>query len=167
MFIGSKRYDITPRRVPAVKRIARRNYVSFSNTVVKLHSQTIIRSLSSIIRKEFKNICSDQHSSVLRGDPESIKTFSWLKIWNEIKEHVPTLVSLLTAITPANSQPLVCIVVSMLLKRRHQRMGFLPKVISALFYANGVPKQVLNLCRVMNFINNTLFMCRYTNACTH
>ena len=136
---------MTPSRLSPVRRIARRNYVSFSNTVVKLHSTKIIKSLSLIIKKEFKHICSDQHLSILRGSPENIKTFSWMQIWNEIQEHVPTLVSLLTAITPSNSQPLVSTIVSMLLKRRHQRMGFLPKVISALFYANGVHKQVVEI----------------------
>ena len=142
MLIGDKRYDMTPTRLSPVKRIARRNYVSFSNTVVKLHSAKIIKSLSLIIRREFKNICSDQHSSILRGNSETIKTFSWMQIWDEIQKHVPTLLSLLTAITPANCQPLVCTIVSMLLKRRHQRMGLLQKIIS-LFYANGVHKQVI------------------------
>ena len=134
---------MTPSRLSPVKWIARRNYVSFSNTVVKLHSASIIKSLSLIIGKEFKNICLDQHSSILRGNPESIKMFSWMQIWDEIQQHVPTLVSLLTAITPANSQPLVCTIVSMLLKKTQQRMGFLQNVISTLFYANGVHKQVI------------------------
>ena len=148
---------MTPSRLSPVRRIARRNYVSFSNAVVKLHSAKIIRSLSIIIRKEFKHICSDQHLSVLRGNPESIKTFSWKQIWDEIQNHVPTLVSLLTAITPANCQPLVCTIISMLLKRRHQRMGLLQKVISSLFYANGVHKQVIK--SVMSwFMNYALYI---------
>ena len=139
-----KQYNMTPHRVKAVKRIARKNYVSFSQTIVKLHSTKIIKSLSNIIRSEFKTICSDQHSSILRGNPESIKTFSWNQVWDEMQQHVPTLVTLLTAITPPNSQSLLCTIISMLLKRRCQRMGFLQKVISALFYTNGVHKQVIH-----------------------
>jgi len=155
---------MTPSRQSPVRRIARRNYVSFSNTVVKLHCAKIIKSLSFNIRKEFKHICSDQHFSILRGNPEAIKTFSWMQIWDEIQQHVPTLVSLLTAITPADCKPLVCTIVSMLLKRRHQRMGFLQKVISALFYANGVHKQVINLV-TLQFLNCSFY--RYINVCSH
>ena len=110
---------------------------------MKLHSGKIIKSLSCIIKSEFNSICSDQHKSILRGTPEAIKTFSWSKMWDEIQQHLPTLVSLLTAITPGNNQHLVCTIISMLLKKRNQRMGLLQKVMSSLFYANGVHKQVI------------------------
>ena len=59
---------MTPNRAQAVKWIARRNYVSFSQTVVKLHRGKIIRSLGNIIKDEMKKNCSDEHSSILHGD---------------------------------------------------------------------------------------------------
>ena len=133
---------MTPNRTAAVKRIARRSYVSLSHTIVKLHSAKIIKSLGNSIKKEYKNVCSDQHKSIFRGDSENIKSFSWDKLWSEIHQHMPTLASLLTAITPSNNQPLVCTIISMLIKNRHQRMDYLQKVISAFLYANGAHKQV-------------------------
>ena len=133
---------MTPNRVMAVKRIARRSYTSFSQTIVKLHSVRIVKSLGDIIKREFKNICSDQCESMLKGESESIKSFSWEKLWSELQQSMPTLVSLLTTITSSNCQPLVCTIISMLLKNKHQRMGYLQKVISAFLYANGAHKQV-------------------------
>ena len=140
--VEGKRYNMTPNRAQAVKRIARRNYVSFSQTVVKLHCGKIIRSLGNIIKDEMKKICSDEHSSILHGDAETIQTFSWSAVWDEVQQHVPTLVSLLTSIIPAKNEMFLCTIISMVLKQRSQRMGLLQKVISALFYANGVHKQV-------------------------
>ena len=136
-------YNITPNRIAAVKRVARRSYTSFSHTVVKLHSPKIIKSLGIIIKNEFKKVCSEQQQKLIfMGNSENIKLFSWDKLWSEIHQHVPTLVSLLTTISPSSSQPLVCTIISMLLKKRHQRMDYLQKVLSALLYANGAHKQV-------------------------
>lgn len=134
---------MTPNRVMAVKRIARRSYTSFSQTIVKLHSVKIIKSLGDIIKSEFKKVCSDQHESILRSNSEDVKSFSWEKLWSEMHQHMPTLVSLLTTISSSNCQPLVCTIISMLLKKRHQRMGYLQKVISAFLYANRSHKQVI------------------------
>lgn len=134
---------MTPRRITAVKRIARRSYVSFSRTVVKLQSGKIIHSLSTIIRSEFKQICSLAHSAILRGDPDTIENFTWDYIWDAIQDHAPTLVLLLRSIAPPNSKSLICTIASMLVKKRHQRMGLLQKVISTFLYAHGAHKQVV------------------------
>ena len=149
---------MTPNRRTAVKRIARRSYASFSQTIVKLHSAKIIKSLGNIIKSEFKKVCSDQHQSILRGDSDNVKSFAWNKLWSEMYQHMPTLVSLLTTISSSNSQQLVCTIISMLLKKRHQRMGFLQKVMSAFLYANGAHKQVAS-----SILGNLIFDHLYTN----
>ena len=77
--IGQKQYKMTPSRVMATKRIARRSYTSFSQTFAKLHSVKIIKALGDIIKNEFKNICSDHYKSILKGGAESIKSFNWEK----------------------------------------------------------------------------------------
>ena len=92
-------------------------YTAFSKTVVKLHSGKIIKSLSSVIKNEYKRICSDQHASILRGSPEAIKAFSWSQMWDEMQQHLPTLVSLISALTPGSNKRLVCTIISMLLKK--------------------------------------------------
>ena len=143
---------MTPARVKAVKKIARRSYTSFSHTVVELHSAKIIKSLGNLIKKEFKSVCSDQHRSIFRGNSENIKSFSWDQLWSEIHQHMPILASLITTISSSSSKSLVCTIVSMLLKKRHQRMDYLQKVISAFFYANGAHKQVRKHCKFLSII---------------
>ena len=118
---------MTPNRSTAVRRITWKNYTAFSKTIVKLHSGKIIKSLSCIIKSEFSAICSDQHESILRGTPEAIRTFTWSKVWNEMQQHLPTLVSLLTAIIPGNNQQLVCTIISMLLKKKTSKNGVIAK----------------------------------------
>ena len=140
---------MTPNRTTAVKKIARRSYTSFSHTLVKLRSTKIIKSLGNIIKKEFKNVCSDQHKSIFRGNSENIKSFSWDQLWSEIHQHMPILASLITTISSSSSKSFVCTIISMLLKKRHQRMDYLQKVISAFLYANRVHKQVRKHCRFL------------------
>ena len=87
-------------------------------------------------------MCSAKCYSIIMNDGESIKVFSWNTLWLELQQHMPMFVSLLNTINSQDTQLLTCVVTCMLLKRRHQRMALLQRIISTFLYANGVPKQV-------------------------
>ena len=145
--IAEKQYNMTPKRKGLVKKIARRSYMSFSNIFVKLHSGRIVKALANVLKQEFKAISSHRDLSVLTGDCEDIKTFSWEKIWLEFQRFMPQFVSLLTAVSPNSTRPMICTILSMLLKSKHQRMGYLQKIISVLLYANRAHKQVMSFSK--------------------
>ena len=81
-------------------------------------TRAVISSMSRLILKEIKQLCSLEHSSVLRDDMEAVKNFSWETVWGELTKDLPTLVALLKGLIrhPEDHKPLICLIISMILK---------------------------------------------------
>lgn len=99
------------------------------------------------IKQEMKALSSDKYDSVLKDTIEAVKQFHWDTILMEYEKMLPTLMTLLQNLVPRPSQhkPLICLVVSQLLKSRHQRMGLVQRAVSIMLYGNGSNKQVIIL----------------------
>ena len=136
----------TPSRKHCIKSLARRSYKSLASTVLSSqHSlKPLLLEVSRKIRREMRVLSSDAHDSVLRDSVEAVKRFSWDTVFLEYEKMVPTLLTLLKNLIPRSTlkKPLLCLVVSMILKSRHQRMGLVQKVVSVMMFGNGSSKQV-------------------------
>lgn len=121
---------MTPSRKVLAKRIARRSYHSVCGLLVKSHNDEVIKQLSTTVRKELAYICSIKHNSLLRDGYDRIKNFSWNIVWTELVQNVPTLVSLISAISPTSSIPIRCTIISIIIKQRHNKMALLQRMIS-------------------------------------
>ena len=140
---GPKRFEITPKREDAVVRMARRNYPSMAKSVVETFSEQTVPALAKKVNEEFNQICSSKSNSILKQHCDG-SNFSWEKIWIEIEQQLPTLHLFLISIIKdaASHKPLVCMLISMILKHRYQYISFVQGVISVLLYGNSTHKQV-------------------------
>ena len=138
-------YNIaTPVRKKFVRQLARRNYRSFSATAMKSQAvyKPMVTELSRKCKTEMRDLTSSEHDSILRDTREAVKRFSWETV---MLEKLPTLVLLLKGIIPfpQNQRPLLCLLLSQIVKSRHQRLCLVQRVISVMFYGNGTSKQVM------------------------
>ncbi len=137
---------ITPVRKQGIKRLARRNYKGLSSTVLGSSEMTksVVAQLCRKIIVEMKELSSDKSNSVLRDNVEAVKDFHWETVMSEFEKKLPTLVNVLKGILPrpAQQRPLLGLLISQLLKSRHQRMGLVQRAISLMLYGNGAGKQV-------------------------
>ena len=136
----------TPTRKQSIKRLTRRSYKSLASTVVNSPStsKSIMTEICRKIKVEMKDLSSDKHDSILRDTVEAVKHFHWETVMLELERKVPTLLTLLKHIVPqpAEQRPLICLVVSQLLKSRHRRMGLVQRAVSIMLYGNSSSKQV-------------------------
>jgi L1 cell adhesion molecule like protein len=102
---------------------------------------TLIQEMACQIKKEMKHVCSESHDSILRDSVDGVKQFSWETVWVELQRNIPTLITLLEELV-SNDRPLLCLIVSMLLKKRYPKMGLVQRAISILLYGNGTNAQV-------------------------
>ena len=104
----------------------------------------ILNEVIKLIKREIKIICSMSHDSILRDNIEAVNHFSWETVWLELLANVPILMQILSALipNPQDDKPLLCLIASMLLKRRLPKMGLVQRAISLLLYGNGNSKQV-------------------------
>lgn len=90
-------------------------------------STTILRRVAMIVRKEMKDICSDSHDSIIRDSNEGVRNFRWDSLFYELSRNMPTCVSLLLSIIPGKDDGkrvmLLCVIVSMMLKKRYPKMA--------------------------------------------
>jgi len=154
---GAKKFGIaTPWRKKAVKGLTRRSYPSMATALVTSQPgiKPVIYSFARQIKLEIQGLCSEEHDTVLRNSKEAVKFFSWERIWLELKHNVPTLMTLLTLLVkcPENNKPLICFIISVILKQRSAKLGLVQRAISILLYGNGTSKQVGNVkCAISNF----------------
>ena len=105
----------------------------------------ILSKVCTNIVSEMKTISSINHNSFLRNSNEGLKKkFSWEAVYDELAQHLPTLMMILSGLIPksAEHKPLQCLIASQLLKCRHPKMGLVQQAISVMLYGNSVPKQV-------------------------
>lgn len=78
-------------------------------------------------------------------------------LWDELPKEVPILFFLKKMVRNADSsKPMVCLIISMLLKDQNKEMCLLQNVVSALLYGNGCAKQVSLLLEILD-----MQLCRY------
>ena len=94
--------------------------------------QSVLLEISGKIKKEMKDLRSDDRDSVLRDAVEAVKCFSWTTLMMEYEKMMPTFMTLLKQLVPKpiEHKPLLCQVASQILKSRHQRMGLVQRAVS-------------------------------------
>lgn len=136
----------TPVRKHAVKRIVRRKYTALASSMVQSDAtcNAVLIEVARKVKQEMKKFSSDATDSLLRDTYEALKRFSWKTVHLEMRRHIPTLMSLLSAIIPCSDkkEPLICMLAAQLLKSRHQRMSLVQRAISVMLYGSGSSKQV-------------------------
>ncbi len=107
-------------------------------------SDKVIMEIARKIRSETKSISSATHDSILLDPIEAVKHFSWETVWLELKNKMPTLLKLLQLVitNPSKKKPLICFLVSQILKQRYPKLGLVQRAISIALYGNGTNKQV-------------------------
>ena len=124
----------------------RKNYTSLAGSVV--HSWVmrapIVSKICNCILSEMNTISSLSHNSFLRSTEDNLKKFSWKAVHNELKQHLPTLMTILSSLIPkpVEHKPLQCFIACQMLKSRHPKLGLVQKAISVMLYGNSVAKQV-------------------------
>ena len=153
-----------------VRRILNKSYNSLSSSIAtsdRTQNETIA-SLTLVIRKEMKDICSLDQASILMDDVEALRHFSWESIWLELKIYVPTLVKVLVGILPDGKEAhkIISLIVCMLLKNRFSKMSLLQRAISIMLYANGCSKKVkLYTILVMHCLYNRSLIAYNLSCC--
>lgn len=114
----------------------------------------IVSKVCTCIVSEMKAISSINHNSLLRYSDEGLKKFSWEAVYDELSQHLPTLMMILSNVIPKSVErkPLQCLIASQLLKCRHPKMGLVQQAMSVMLYGNSVAKQVTisgSLCSLM------------------
>ena len=113
--------------------------------------QRMIKLIAKKIKKESPDICSKKRNSYLRLSLETIKHFSWETVESDLKEHVPTLLSVLKAVSrsPEGNSKIAGIAAVVLLKGRNRHICLPQGVISTIMYAGHSSKMVSLLLLVM------------------
>ena len=96
------------------------------------------KEIISNIRKEIKEICSTDHDSILGDNHEAVKNFSWTTVWLELVQKMPTLMKLLSGVVnnAESHKPVLCLIVSMILKLSHPKISLVQRAISVYLYGN-------------------------------
>ena len=149
---GKIKYVLTPRSSKIGKRLARRSYPSFTKSVVSNFSNHTVTAVCKQAHDEMNHLSSTSTDSVMARDNSIISAFSWDVLWLEFQQHVPTLVSIFVGLTSKSgnmlkNRPLICLLIATDLKRNHQRMSLVQRIISIFLYGNAVHKQV-NICYI-------------------
>lgn len=101
--------------------------------------------ISKLIAKEIQKMCSDTLSSILREHSETaLRFFSWETIILEIEKHAPLLFTILKGClsTTPKPMPILCVIVSILLKCRNPKLCMVQSMISIILFAGHASKQV-------------------------
>lgn len=98
--------------------------------------------------KEVRGMTSDKVESVLRSqDADSLKTFHWDTLLQELSTFAPILRMLLAAATKtrvprSNTDTVIGVCAAILLNHKNPRMNLVQKINSLILYAGHSSKQV-------------------------
>lgn len=112
----------------------------------------VISTLSKLIQKDIKNLCSVKVNSLQRSrNANMFKQFNWGDVIDEAAQHSPTLLQLLTALTGRGNRSaasdkrqdvVVGMLISILCRHRNANMALFQRVMSMILYAGHSAKQV-------------------------
>ena len=136
--------NITPNRSKAIASLSRRNYKAAVTGITKIQQtgSYIVAEVAKSMKTEMKDICSLAHNSMLRGQDEQLKSFSWESLLVEFEQKVPTLILMLRYLLPKADGKLLSFIVAIILKRRCKHMSLVQRVISVVLYGNATQKEV-------------------------
>lgn len=139
----------------------------------------VVTAIGNAARKEIKKICSDSHDSILRMKLKpALEHFTWERVWTELQNHAPLLMSLLLQLLPPskregkNVRAALCICISIILKLHCQKVNLVQAIISLLLKAGHATKQVHILHFLCNAIMQTVLRSsvhihRFLHVCTN
>lgn len=154
---GDRRYNVkTPSRQNAIKHLSRKSYRSLATDILNspLKRKNLLTQLALRIKKEMKDLASDEYDTILKDTVEAVKMFSWETVKLELIRKMPTLMSLLSQLVPKPEEhtALICMIASQLLKCRHRQLCLVQRAVSIMFYGNGTAKQVIT-CKCILYLN--------------
>ena len=156
----------TPIRKKAIRSLSRQSYKAATSSFSELPpaKDYLLKGFVRTINKEIATICSQKHSSILRGGHESIKRFSWDRIWSELNENMPTLLKFLQYLLPKSDRRLISFLICAVLKKRCMQMSLVQRAISFLLYTHGISKEVR--ATVCSWIVYHRFVFRFMHICS-
>ena len=95
-----------------------------------------------LLMTEIKEICRLNSNSLFRDTSSVLHNFSWEAVWAGLDAKAPTLLRYYRHVLCGGPKPLICFVISLILKWRSPGMGLVQRVISCLTYGNGSSKQL-------------------------
>ena len=103
--------------------------------------------LSQAVKRQIRTLSRDQSAFVF-GKKEHVKEFTWDELWDMLSRKLLLLAFFLKKLVKDvdSSKPVICLIISMLLKKQNRKMCLLQNVISVLLYGNGSAKQVGHRC---------------------
>ena len=131
--------------------VGRGNKRSIAKAVVENDAlrHEVVTAIGIAAHKEIKSICSDSHDTILRMKSKTaLEHFTWERVWIEVKNNAPVLVSLLLQLIPPSkredqsARQALCICISILLKLRCHKVNLVQAVISVLLKGGHATKQV-------------------------
>ena len=142
--LTTKKTVITPNRENIIKSLSRRSYKAAASRFSNLPQTKnhLFKGLVCTVKKEMKSICSIQHNSILRHNHESIKTFSWERIWHELEDNMPTLLKFIQSLLPKSDRKFIIFLICAILKDGCVQMSLVQRAVSFMLYANGTNKEV-------------------------
>ena len=125
-----------------MKRLARRFYPSLASSLTKesrTSGHVLCTSVYQIVKREMATPCGKQECSIIGSSLDAVENFSFSAVWCEMMKYLPTLTTILGQIKPdkKNKLPIICLIVSILLKQRSRKMVLVQRMISLLLYGNG------------------------------
>lgn len=161
--ISTRQTVITPTRKKIIRSLSRRSYKAATSSFSELpQTKTyLLNGFIRIVNKEIKSICSLKHNSILRGNHETMKRFSWEKIWTELDKNVPILLKLIQRLLPKSEKKFISYLICSILKKRCMHMSLVQRAFSFLLYANGTNKEVRIFCMIII----DLYICRSMHTC--
>ena len=142
--LTKKQTVITPNRKNIIKSLSRRSYKAAASRFSDLPQTMnyLFKGFVCTVKKEMKSICCIQHNSILRHEHESIKTFSWERIWRELEDNMPTLLKFIRSLLPKSERKFIIFLICAILKNRCVHMSLVQRAVSFMLYANGTNKEV-------------------------
>lgn len=143
-------FPLTPNRKCLGKAVARGSRKSVAMECIKDPTTRtfILKRIGVLLRNELKTMCSEARCSILQSQlPHSLEVFTWAKLFVELAESAPILLMLLqecvrTKRRRVNSNAVVGMCMSILLKHKFSRMCLVQKIVSLILYAGHSEKQV-------------------------
>ena len=143
-------FQLTPHRKRIGKAVARGNRKSVAMECLKDPTTRtyLFQRIGVLIRNEMKAMCSEARGSVLcNQSPHDLEVFTWDKLFIELSESAPILLSLLqecarTKRHQENSNAVVGMCIAILMKNRYSKMCLVQKIVSLVLYAGHSGKQV-------------------------
>lgn len=148
---GPRIYTLTPSRKPIGKAVARGSRLSIASQCLNDEgvSKHVIKKICKIVHSEMEALCSDRVDSTLKHHSrEELLSFSWGKIYDEMRQHAPTLLEILLAATATrcarpNREAVISLCSAVICKLRRPQMSAAQKTLSILLYAGHASKKVL------------------------